>query len=143
MAVQSARADIGIVGVAPRHARAGDRIRVTAAGYLGMTHQTFTVALMPARRAPHPYSCMQGTTFCEPSFLPAALQRPPFKIVGTITRWRQVGPLGVHQGKATLSFRLPRVATGRYVFGLFCPSCIRGPRGSLIVAYDLILRAVR
>ncbi len=86
---------------------------------------------------------MQGTTFCEPSFFPAALERPPFKVVGTITRWRQVGPRGVQQGKATLRFRLPRVAPGRYVFGLFCPSCIHGPKGSLIVAYDLILRAVR
>jgi hypothetical protein len=39
-----ANADIGIVKVAPSHARQGDLIRVTAQGYLGMTHQPFRCA---------------------------------------------------------------------------------------------------
>lgn len=86
---------------------------------------------------------MHGTTLCEPSFLPPALDRPPFKVVGSIRRWRVVGPRGAQQGRATLLFRLPVVAPGRYVFGLFCPSCIRGPKGSLIVAYELVLRVGR
>ncbi len=141
--VQAARADIGIVGVTPSQARRGDRVRVTAAGYLGMTHQTFRVVLVPASRAPRPYSCMHGTTFCEPSFLLPALDRPPFRVIGSIKRWRRIGPRGAQQGRASLVFRLPTVGPGRYVFGLFCPSCIRSPRGSLIVAYDLILRVAR
>ena len=41
-------------------------------------------------------------------------------------------------------FRVPTTTPlGRYVFGLFCPSCIRGPKGSLIVANDLVLRVER
>jgi hypothetical protein len=138
--VQSADADIAIVGLSPRHARSGDRIRATAAGYLGMTHQVFTVILVPKERAPRPRSCLGGSAICTPSFLPARLDRPPFTPVGKVTRWRQVGPRGVRQGRAGLSFRLPRVAPGRYVLGLFCPSCTRGPKGSLIIADNLILR---
>jgi hypothetical protein len=138
--VQSADADIGIVGVSPTHARTGDRIRVTAAGYLGMTHQIFTVILVPRAQAPQPHSCLSGTAICTPAFLPARLKRPPFTPVGKVTRWRQIGPRDIRQGRATLTFRLPRVAPGRYVLGLFCPSCTRGPKGSLIIDDDLVLR---
>jgi hypothetical protein len=141
--IQSAGADIGIVGLSPAHARTGDRIRVTAAGYLGMTHQIFTVILVPKARAPQPYSCLSGTAICTPSFLPARLTRPPFTPAGRITSWRQVGPRRIRQGRAILMFRLPRVAPGRYVLGLFCPSCTRGPKGSLIIADNLILRVER
>ena len=141
--VRSADADIGIVGLSPRHAHTGDRVRVTAAGYLGMTHQIFRVVLVPEARAPQPHSCMNGTSICTPSFVPARLERPPFIPVGKITRWRHIGARGIRQGRATLTFRLPRVAPGRYVLGLFCPSCTRGPKGSLIIADDLILRVER
>jgi hypothetical protein len=129
-----ARGDIGIVGVAPTHARPGDRIRVTAQGYLGMTTWPYPVVMVEARRAPQPYSCMHGTAICEPSFLPTALSRPPFDLVGWIMHWQRIAPLGAQQGRATLTFRLPRVAPGLYAFGLFCASCTPGPKGSLIVA---------
>jgi hypothetical protein len=141
--VQSAQADIGIVALSPTRAHTGDRIRVTAAGYLGMTHQIFTVILVPEARAPQPHSCLNGTAICTPSFLPARLTRPPFTPVGKVKSWRQVGPRGVRQGRAILTFRLPRVAPGRYLLGLFCPSCTRGPKGSLIIADDLVLRVER
>ena len=141
--IRSASADIGIVGLSPSHARTGDRVRVTAAGYLGMTHQILTVILVPEARAPKPYSCLGGTAICTPSFLPARMTRAPFTPVGEITRWRQVGPRGIRQGRAILTFRLPRVAPGRYLLGLFCPSCTRGPKGSLIIADNLILRVER
>jgi hypothetical protein len=141
--IQPADADIGIVALSPRHAHSGDRIRVTAAGYLGMTHQIFRVILVPEARAPQPHSCRNGTSICTPSFLPARLERPPFTLVGKVTRWRQIGPSGIRQGRAMLTFRLPPVAPGRYVLGLFCPSCTRGPKGSLIIAADLILRVDR
>jgi hypothetical protein len=141
--VRAAEADIGIVGLSPKHARTGDRIRVTAAGYLGMTHQVFTVILVPKARAPQPHSCMSGTAICTPSFLPARLRRPPFTPAGKITSWRQVGARGIRQGRAVVTFRLPRIAPGRYVLGLFCPTCTRGPKGSLIIADDLILLVER
>jgi hypothetical protein len=134
-----AAADIGIVGVAPTHARPGDPIRVTAQGYLGMTSWPYPVVMVEAHRAPQPYSCMQGTAICEPSILPAALGRPPFIVVGWIMHWQRIAPLGAQQGRATLIFRIPRVPAGRYVFGLFCSPCARGPKGSVIVA-DVILR---
>src|SRR3954469_19865054 len=127
--VPVASADIGIVRISPTRARPGDRVEVTSAGYLGMTHQVFTVILMPAAKAPQPHSCMNGSAFCTPAFLPGRLRRPPFTPVGTIKNGRQVGPRGIRQGRAVLSFRLPRVAPGRYKLGLFCPSCTRGPRG--------------
>jgi hypothetical protein len=141
--VQPADADIAIVGVSPTHARTGERIRVTAAGYLGMTHQIFTVILVPEASAPEPHSCLDGSAICTPAFLPARLKRPPFTPVGKVTSWRLIGPRGSRQGRAILTFRLPRVAPGRYVLGLFCPSCTRGPKGSLIIADDLVLRVER
>lgn len=141
--VRSAGADIGIVGLSPTHAHTGDRIRLTAAGYLGMTHQIFTVILVPKAQAPQPHSCLSGTAICTPDYLPSRLTRPPFTPVGKVKRWRQIGPPGIRQGRAILTFRLPRVAPGRYVLGLFCPSCTRGQKGSLIIADDLILRVGR
>jgi hypothetical protein len=134
-----ASADIGIVRVSPTRVRPGDRVAVTAAGYLGMTRQVFTVVLMPSAKAPKPYSCMNGTAVCTPAFLPARLRLAPFTAVGKIRRWQRVGPRGVRQGRATLTFRFPRVAAGRYKLGLFCPSCTRGPKGSLIVADKVIV----
>jgi hypothetical protein len=104
-----------------------------------MTSWPYPVVMVEAHRAPQPYSCMHGTAICEPSFLPAALGRPPFVLVGWIMHWQRTGPLGAGQGRATLTFRLPRLAPGLYVFGLFCSPCARGPKGSVIVA-DLILR---
>src|SRR2546423_906152 len=133
-----ASADIGIVRVNPSRVRPGGQVQVTAAGYLGMTHQVFTVILMPAAKAPQPHSCMNGSAICTPAFLPARLRQPPFTPVGKIKSWRQVGPRGIRQGRAVLSFRAPPVAPGRYKLGLFCPSCTRGPKGSLIISDDLI-----
>jgi hypothetical protein len=140
IAPASAAADIGIVRVAPTSARPGERVRVTAGGYLGMTHQRFLLVLMAAAQAPLPHSCRHGSAVCTPSFLPAALERAPFHLVGSITRWREIAPRGAQQGRATVRVRIPRVSSGRYVFALFCPSCTPGPKGSLIVAEKLILR---
>jgi hypothetical protein len=140
IAPASAGADIAIVQVTPTSARPGERVRVTASGYLGMTHQRFLVVMVAAGKAPLPYSCRHGTAVCTPSVRPAALRRPPFHLVASITRWRQVGPRGVQQGRASVSARVPRVNPGRYVFALFCPTCTPGPKGSLIVAERLILR---
>jgi hypothetical protein len=139
-----ARADIGIVRVAPAEARSGERISVTAAGYLGMAlRHPFPVVMVSARKAPLPHSCKHGRAICTPSYLPAAMKRPPFTVVGSITHWRPTGPRGVRQGRASLTFRLPRVDPGRYVFALFCLSCMPGSKGSLIVAEEFVLRVTR
>ena len=135
-----AGADVGIVKVAPSNARQGDLIRVTVQGYRGMTHQPLPVVMVKRDLAPLPRSCRKGTAICEPSFWPSELRRPRFRVVGSFTRWR---PRAAEQGRASITFRLPGVAPGRYVFGLFCPSCARGTKGTLIVADKLVLTVRR
>jgi hypothetical protein len=65
------------------------------------------------------------------------LLRPPYRLVGTIRRWQGRTRNGHAWGYVV--FRVPKVKLGRYVFGMFCPPCVRGPRGSLIVDPALIL----
>jgi hypothetical protein len=40
-----------------------------------------------------------------------------------------------HANTVRVSYRVPRLAPGRYVYVLYCGPCWRGPRGSLI-AFD-------
>jgi hypothetical protein len=48
-------------------------------------------------------------------------------------RYHHVATLNVrHANRVQVSFRLPRLAPGRYVYVLYCGPCWRGPRGSLI-----------
>jgi hypothetical protein len=67
----------------------------------------------------------------------AALRRPPFAWLGTIRRWRSLKQ--PEAGIGQIAFRVPLVAPGRYVFGLYCASCTPGPRGSLIIDPRLTL----
>jgi hypothetical protein len=64
------------------------------------------------------------------------LGRPPYLPVGAVSRWR-TQPDGHAIG--TLAFTMPRLARERYVLGLFCERCVRGPKGSLIIDYSLVV----
>jgi hypothetical protein len=51
-------------------------------------------------------------------------------------KYHRVGTLNVrHANTVHVSFQVPRLAPGRYVYVLYCGPCTRGPRGSLI-AFD-------
>ncbi len=48
-------------------------------------------------------------------------------------RYHRIATLNVRRANAVrVSFRVPRLAPGRYVYVLYCGPCWRGPRGSLI-----------
>ena len=133
-------ADVGIRDLRPRAARVGDLVRVTAGGYLGpKPWPSMPVALVPLRKAPRPRPCMNGRAICRPTLRYSALAQPPFALLGSVRRWRR-DPVAKEHGTGSLVFRVPRVGSGRYVVGLFCAECVAGPRGSLIIAYDLVLR---
>jgi hypothetical protein len=51
-------------------------------------------------------------------------------------RYHRIATLNVrHANTVRVSYRVPRLAPGRYVYVLYCGPCWRGPRGSLI-AFD-------
>ena len=51
-------------------------------------------------------------------------------------KYHRVATLNVrHANTVHVTFRVPRVAPGRFVYVLYCGPCRRGPRGSLI-AFD-------
>jgi hypothetical protein len=132
-----ASADIGIRAVSPREARPGSVARLTVRGYLGpKPWSAMEVVIVAAGRAPKPQPC--GAGLCRPSFHRTALRHAPFTFVGLVKRWR---PLAGRpdSGRAILTFRVPSVRPDRYVFGLFCERCRRGPRGSLIIDPRVVL----
>jgi hypothetical protein len=132
----AATADIGIRGISARSARPGEVVRVTARGCLGdRPWPAMPVVLVAAVNAPRP-SVYGGA----PTMHPERLRGKPYRLLGAIARWR---PLGSCHGVGHLTFRVPRVARGRYVFGLFCDRCVNGPEGSLIIDHGLVLRVLR
>jgi hypothetical protein len=133
--VGSATADIGIRTVDRATAKPGDTVRVTARGFLGDRPWPAMPVVMLAAPRPDP-----SIHLTHRRMRPARLRRPPYRFLGTITRWRRL-PNG--HGVGHLRFRVPRVARGRYVFGLFCDDCVRGTKGSLIIDHRLVLRVKR
>jgi hypothetical protein len=132
----SATADIGIREISRGSASPGGVVRVTARGFLGEPPSpAMPVVMVAAARAPRPSRF--GVT---PLMRPERLRRPPYRLLGSVRQWRRL-PNG--HGVGNLSFRVPRVAHGRYVFGLFCDRCVNGPKGSLIIDYKLVLRVLR
>jgi len=130
-----AAADIGIRRVVPDSASPGDSIRITVSGYLGaQPWRPMPVVLVAAARAPQPYPCRGG--FCTPSVHAPELGKPPYHLLGQVRHWRALDRTGVN-AVGVMTARVPQVRAGRYVLGLFCASCTRGPRGSVIIDYRL------
>lgn len=85
--------------------------------------------LVAAKDAPPLHSCRLRNG--SPATCPTTSLGPPDG-----AEYHRVGTLNVrHANTVHLSFRVPRLAPGRYVYVMYCGPCIRGPRGSLI-AFD-------
>ena len=133
-----ARADIGIRKLSTSVARPGDFVTVFASGYLGpKPWRPMPVVMIPARLAPKLIPVRGG--FASPRALRSQLTLPRYRVVGAIRAWRARDSTAVN-ATGRLRFRVPRVAAGIYVFGLFCERCTRGPKGSLIIDERLRLR---
>ncbi len=137
VAVPHAAADIGIRSIDQRVASTGQIVKLTASGYLGpRPWKPYPVAMISARHAPQPYPCRGG--YCSPIRRLETLRRPPYLFLGYVD-WRPVKGLG-ESGLGILRFRVPRVKPGPYLFALFCETCARGQKGSLIIDPRLVLR---
>jgi len=137
VAAPPAAADIGITSIDRSVASPGQFVRLTATGYLGpQPWRAYPIAMVSARSAPEPYACRGG--YCSPRLRLAALRRAPYVFLGYLN-WRP-RMASDESGRGTLRFRVPRVRPGRYVFALFCESCVGGPQGSVIVDQRLALR---
>jgi hypothetical protein len=137
-----AAADIGVTRIDPDVARQGETIRITVRGYLGYgPWKPMPVVLVRSSKAPRPYPCRgdAGGGICTPSVYPSELLRPPYSSLGSVRRWRAADNTGAN-GVGVLTTRIPRVGPGRYLVGLFCASCARGPKGSVIIDYRLVLK---
>jgi hypothetical protein len=133
----TAVADIGVRSVNPTTAKPGQVVRITVAGYLGQRPwRPMPVVLVPQALAPRPYRCRGG--FCTPAVVRAALTKAPYRLLGEVRRWQALDETGVN-ATGELRARIPDVRTGRYLLGLFCSSCTRGPKGSVIIDYRLTL----
>jgi hypothetical protein len=138
VATPSASADIGIRGVSPRHVHPGEVVRVTADGFLGPEPwPAMPIVIVAEQHAPRPYQC--GNGYCSPRMARGRLGRPPYRLLGAIRRWRRQSD---GHGIGSLRFTVPRLRSGRYVLGLFCESCVRGPKGSLIIDRRLVLHVL-
>jgi hypothetical protein len=127
IATPPASADIDIDEISRNVARPGQLVRVTAAGFVGSTSWVAPIVMLPASRASRVSLRLRYTR----------LRRPPYRMVGTIRTWHGLTRMGHAWGFVV--FRTPRMKPGRYVFGMFCPPCVRGPKGSLIVEPALVL----
>jgi hypothetical protein len=127
IAPPTASADIDIDQISRKTATPGQLVRVTAAGFVGSTPWVAPIVMLPA----------SGASRVSQRMYSSRLLRPPYRLVGTIRRWH--GQTRNRHAWGYVVFRVPRAKPGRYVFGLFCPPCVRGPKGSLIVDPTLVL----
>ena len=82
--------------------------------------------LVRAGAAPPPRSCALRDG--QPATCPATSLGPPHG-----GRYHRVATLNVrHANTVHVSFRVPDLGPGAYVYVLYCGPCWRGPRGSLI-----------
>lgn len=134
-----AAADIGIVSMSARTAQPGERMSLRVEGYLGpKPWGAYPVVLVPSAAEPRPYKCGTRAT-CGPTRLPGAIRKPPFRVVGSVTRWHELRGISVN-GWGLLVFRVPKLSRGVYVPMLVCARCARAPRVSLIATRGLVLR---
>jgi hypothetical protein len=109
----------------PATAQVGDLIRVQA-GAGARLRALLPLYLLAASDAPplHSYKLRNGAAA---TCLPSSLGRPhgaPHCRIATLNVRRA--------NTVHVSFRVPRLAPGRYVYVLYCGLCSRGARGSLI-----------
>jgi hypothetical protein len=118
----SASADIG-VSLDRWSARTGERVRATSGPFY------LSLYLTPARSVPPLQKCNNGAAICQPTSL-----GPPRR-----AGWVWLGRF--FPERPSFHFRVPTVAAGAYRAVVYCPPCVRGPRGSLI-ASERVFRVV-
>jgi hypothetical protein len=137
-----AEADVGIERVSRRAGEPGQQVVLTvacggckAASIVnGPAHppRDFPVLLVPSARVPRSGPCPGDGERCAPSSL-GPPRGDPFVLLGKAKptfRERDLARTPVPRYR--LRFRIPEVEPGSYAFVLYCASCYRGPRGSLI-----------
>jgi hypothetical protein len=106
-------------------AHVGDVVRIQAGAGLRM-YALLPLYLVPAHRAPRPHPCKLrngAPASCE-QFAP----RPP---TGGV--YHRIGMLNVRRRRLeTITYIVPPLRPGRYVYVLYCAACYRGSGGSLI-----------
>jgi len=113
----------------PSAAHVGDVVRVQAGAGVRM-YALLPLYLVKAADAPPLHSCAlrNGT----PATCPTTSEGPPHGGM-----FHRIATLNVrHANTVRVSFHVPRLAPGRYVYVLYCGPCWRGSRGSLIAFAD-------
>lgn len=109
----------------PATAHVGSVIRVQGGAGVRM-YALLPLYLVASNDAPPVHSCTLRNG--QPATCPATSLGPPRG-----GRYHRVATLDVrHANTVHVSYRVPRLAPGRYVYVLYCGPCWRGPRGSLI-----------
>jgi hypothetical protein len=109
----------------PSTAQVGDLVRVQAGAGIRM-YALLPLYLVNVNEAPSLQTCAlrNGSS----ASCPATSVGPP-----RARKYHRIATLNVrHANTVRVSFRVPRLAPGRYVYVLYCGPCWRGPRGSLI-----------
>jgi hypothetical protein len=112
----------------PAAAHVGDLVHVQAGAGVRM-YALLPLYLVAAKDAPPLLTCAlrNGST----AACPTTSLGPPHG-----GKYHRIATLNVrHANTVRVSFRLPRLTPGRYIYVLYCGPCTRGPRGSLI-AFD-------
>jgi hypothetical protein len=106
-------------------AHVGDVIRLKAGAGIRM-YALLPLYLVPVKDVPLPSPCELrngGNAICEPR-----VAAPPRGAT-----FHRIGTLNVrHAYDVTITFRVPRLAPGKYLYVLYCGPCYKGPGGSLI-----------
>lgn len=113
-----------ITSASTSRAHVGDLVRVRAGAGLRL-YEKLPLYLVSAAKAPLAYPCTRHghAGLCRP----VAAHAPHGGI------YHQIGVLNVRRRKdIRISFRVPKLAPGRYLYVLYCGWCARGSGGSLI-----------
>lgn len=112
----------------PSVAHVNDVVRVQTGAGVRM-YALLPLYLVEAKSAPPLHACTLRNG--SAATCPTTSLGPPHGGV-----YHRIATLNVrHANTVRVSFRVPRLAPGRYVYVLYCGPCWRGPRGSLI-AFD-------
>jgi hypothetical protein len=109
----------------PATAHVGELVEVRAGAGVRM-YALLPLYLVAAKSAPPLHACRLRNG--SAATCPASSLGPPRE-----ASYYRVGTLNVrHANTVLVTFRVPRLAPGRYVYVIYCGPCWRGPRGSLI-----------
>ena len=109
----------------PSVARVGDIVRVQAGAGVRM-YALLPLYLVAAKDAPSLHACTLRNG--SPASCPTTSVGPPHG-----GKYHRIATLNVRRANTVhVSFRVPDLAAGRYVYVLYCGPCWRGARGSLI-----------